>query len=139
MEIDEQAIAHTVVTPIRRQEPGHYAFYQMSARRHWATLTGWQRWLVRRLRAVSFTPVGANSTEQRADVGAMMAGLGVASAAEAEGFASEVARLERDLLFAQDQGLSAPPYVARAFRECYELAGNRHSTGTTAGRAVAGR
>jgi hypothetical protein len=125
LEIDEPAIAHTVVTPIRRQEPGHYAFYQMSARRHWPSLSPWQRWLVRRMRAISFTPVGANSESQRADVGDMMAGLGVTSAKEAEAFASEVARLERDLLFAQESGLEAPPYVARAFRRCYELAGAR--------------
>ena len=40
----------TIVAPIRRQEPGHYAFYKMSARGLAAQLAPWQRWLVRRMR-----------------------------------------------------------------------------------------
>jgi hypothetical protein len=123
--MEEHAVATTVVMPIRRQEPGHYAFYQMSAHRLWVTLSPWQRWLVRRLRGLSFTPVGANSESQKADVGDMMRGLGIDTAQEAESFASQVARVELDLLFARQEGLAAPPYIARAFREAVELADAR--------------
>lgn len=124
-ELGETAVTDTIVTPIRRQEPGHHAFYQMSAHRLWATTTRWQRWLVRRLRAVSFTPVGANTPAQRADVGDMMIALGIESPDAAADFAGQVARVERDLLFEQQRGLAVPPYVARAFREAVELAMSR--------------
>lgn len=122
VELGETGIAETVVVPIRRQEPGHYAFYQMSARRLWAQLADWQRWLVRRLRDLTFAPVGANSPDQRADVGDMMIALGIDSPEAAGAFAGQVARVERELLFAGDQGLVVPPYVARAFAQAVELA-----------------
>jgi hypothetical protein len=126
-ELGETALTDTVITPIRRQEPGHHAFYQMSATRLWAQLGRWQQWLVRRLRALSFAPVGAGTRDQKADVGDMMLALGVDGPAEAADFARQVARVERDLLFARRQGMPVPPYVARAFREAVELAEARAS------------
>ena len=55
-EIGEHATVTTIIEPIRRQEPGHYAFYQMQSRALWDRLAPWQKWLTRRLRALSFTP-----------------------------------------------------------------------------------
>lgn len=121
-ELGEAALAETVITPIRRQEPGHYAYYRMSATELWSALAPWQQWLVRRLRAVSFAPVGANSREQRTEVGHMMIALGIGDAAAAAAFTEQIAHVETDLLFAADQGLRVPPYVARAFAETVELA-----------------
>ena len=72
------AIADTVIGQIKRQEPGHFAFYQLSARGLWAELAAWQRWLVRFMRRVSFAPVGANNAGQKADLGDVMATLGIA-------------------------------------------------------------
>ena len=72
VEMGETALAQTVITPIRRQEPGHYAFYQMSCRALWSKLDRWQQWLVRRLRAVSFAPVAANGPGQLAEVAVAM-------------------------------------------------------------------
>ena len=63
-EMGETAVAETIIAPIKRQEPGHYAFYQLSARLHWSRLARWQRWLVRRMRTISFAPVGANNPQQ---------------------------------------------------------------------------
>jgi hypothetical protein len=126
-ELGETAVARTVVAPIRRQEPGHYAFYQMSARGLWAQLAGWQHWLVRRLRAVSFAPVGAGDEGQRADVGDMMITFGIDTPEAAEDYAAQIARVERDLLFARTRGLRVPPYVARAFREAVALAHARRA------------
>lgn len=117
----EHAIADTVVTPIRRQEPGHYAFYQMSCRFLWERLDRWQQWLVRRLRAVTFAPVGANSPAQLADVGDMLVQLGAADQAAVDDLAEEVSRVERDVLWAQQEGLRVPPYIAGSFREALEL------------------
>ncbi|NYJ01165.1 hypothetical protein HNR19_001863 [Nocardioides thalensis] len=119
LEAGEQAIAHTVVGPIKRQEPGHYAFYQLSARGLWPRLAAWQRWLVRRMRTISFGPVGTNNKEQRADFGDVMRTLGIAG--REDDFAGQAVRVERELLWGHRQGLAVPPYVLRAFREAVEL------------------
>lgn len=115
VETGEHAVAQTAIARIRRQEPGHFAFYRLSARAHWATLAAWQRWLVRRLRAISFAPVGVYSPAQSADFGALMASLGITE--QLDDFTASIARVERELLFARSQGLSVPPYVRRAFAE----------------------
>ena len=47
LDMGEDAVAKTVIGQIKRQEPGHYAFYQLSARGLWAELAAWQRWMVR--------------------------------------------------------------------------------------------
>ncbi len=120
VETGEQAVAETVIAPIKRQEPGHYAFYQLSARAHWATLAAWQKWLVRRMRRISFAPVGVNNATQLADFGDVMATLGVDH--EGRDLAADVARVEQELLWARDRGLPVPDYVARAFREAVEAA-----------------
>lgn len=120
--LGERGVADAVVAPIRRQEPGHFAFYQLSARLLWDRMSGWQRWLTRRLRAVSFAPVGANSIAQRTQVGEMMQAFGIADRAEVEQFARTVARLEAELLSAQEAGLRAPRYVVDAFEQCRLLA-----------------
>ena len=119
-EMGETAVAQTVIAPIRRQEPGHYAFYQLSARGLWAELAGWQRWMVRRMRAFSFSPVGAGDPGQRTDFGDLMHSLAIDG--ESDDFAEQISRVERDLLWAHKSGLRVPPYVARAFREAVELA-----------------
>ncbi|WP_322936433.1 GTP-binding protein LepA [Nocardioides bizhenqiangii] len=115
----ERAVAETIIGPIKRQEPGHFVFYQLSARGLWDQLARWQRWLVRRMRSVSFGPVGANTDEQRADLGEVMLTLGIS---EDAAFAAQAVRVERELLWAQDQGMDVPPYVLRAFRHAVELA-----------------
>jgi hypothetical protein len=126
VELGEDAVAQTVIAPIRRQEPGHYAFYQLSARGLWAELAGWQRWMVRRMRRFSFAPVGANDDGQKADFGEMMRSLTIAD--DTEDFAEQISRVERDLLWAHHRsGLRVPPYVARAFREAVELADARRA------------
>ena len=116
----EDAIAETVIGQIKRQEPGHYAFYQLSARGLWSELAAWQRWMVRLMRRVSFAPVGANNAQQKADFGDVMATLGHRPAPD--DFAEQIARVEKELLWARDRGLRVPDYVSRAFHEAVELA-----------------
>lgn len=123
VELGETAVAQTVVAPIKRQEPGHYAFYQLSARGLWSELAGWQRWLVRLMRRMSFAPVGANNPRQLADFGDVMATLGIDR--DSDDFADQISRVEAELLWARDRGLRVPDYVARAFREAVELARER--------------
>lgn len=125
VEMGETAVAQTIIGPIKRQEPGHYAFYQLSARGLWAELVGWQRWLVRRLRTLSFAPVGANDDAQKADFGELMATLGIA--ARLDDFATQIARVETELLWAQRRGLRVPPYVVAAFREAVAKAEARRA------------
>jgi len=116
-EMGEHAIAQTVIAPIKRQEPGHYAFYQLSARGLWAELAGWQKWLVRHLRRLSFSPVGVNNDAQRADFGDVMETLAID---EHSDFTAQVARVEMELLWARDKGLPVPAYVTQAFRDALE-------------------
>jgi hypothetical protein len=124
----ERDIAETVVIPIRRQEPGHFAFYQMAAQMLWRQLAGWQRWLVRRLREHTFSPVGANSPDQVADLGDMMLDLGVKGPTAAAAFAGQVARVESELLHVAARGMAVPPYIVRAFRAAVEAAEARTDT-----------
>lgn len=120
LELGEVAVARTVLAPIRRQEPGHYAFYLMSARLLWDELSDWQRWLTRSMRRLSFSPVGVNDDTQRAQFGDVMMRLGIDR--DLDGFAAQTIRAERELLWARDQGLLVPAYVARAFRDAVTLA-----------------
>jgi hypothetical protein len=124
-EMGESAVAETIVAPIRRQEPGHYAFYRMSAIGLAGQLAPWQQWLVRRLRQLSFAPVGANGDAQRADFGDVMEALGITDALE--DFTETIARVERELLWAQADGMRVPPYVLAAFRDAAERAAARRS------------
>ena len=112
-----------MVGQIKRQEPGHFVFYQLSARALWAELAAWQRWMVRFMRRASFAPVGANNAGQKADLGDVMAALGITD--ELDDFAVQVARVEKELLWARDRGLKVPDYVSRAFHEAVELARDR--------------
>jgi hypothetical protein len=122
-DMGELAISDTIVTPIRRQEPGHYAFYKMSAQGLAAQLAPWQRWLVRRLRTISFAPVGVNNAEQRAHFGEVMLTLGISH--DVENFAETIARVERDLLWARDAGMRVPPYIVAGFHSAVEAAHER--------------
>jgi hypothetical protein len=123
LEMGELAVATSVIGQIKRQEPGHYAFYQLSARGLWAQLAAWQRWLVRLMRRASFAPVGVNNVRQKADFGAVMASLGIAD--DSDDFAHQISRVERELLWARGRDLTVPDYIARAFREAAELARSR--------------
>jgi len=124
-ELGETAVTATVIAPIRRQEPGHFAFYRLSAHGLWDRLAEWQRWLVRRLRAATFAPVAAGDDRRKADVGDMMVALGIGTPEESDAFVRTVARTEAELLGAAADGLAVPPYVLRSFRECLELATER--------------
>ena len=118
--IGETAVAETIVAQIKRQEPGHHAFYSMSARGLAEQLAPWQTWLVRRLRALSFSPVGANNAAQRADFGDLMEALGITGAVRS--FAEQVSRVERELLWAHERGMRIPPYVLTAFHDAVDAA-----------------
>ncbi len=126
-ELGETAAAETIVAQIKRQEPAHHAFYAMSARGLNEQLAPWQRWLVRRLRTLSFAPVGANNPEQTADFGDLMLTLGIDR--DLDRFATAVSRVESEILGAVGKGLPVPEYVLRAFRGAVEAAHARRATG----------
>ena len=125
-ELGEGALTSTIVAPIRRQEPGHYAFYRLSATGLAAGLSRWQLWLVRRLRRLSFEAVGAHTPEHKADFGDVLTTLGIDT--EIPDFADQIGRVERDLLWADRDGLEVPGYIVAAFREAVELADARRRT-----------
>lgn len=119
--LGEQAAATTIIAPIRRQEPGHFAYYQIAATGLWHQLMPWQQWLVRRLRTKTFTPVGVGTAEQQVDFGTVMHSLDIGSDdQELRFFARQIARVESELLWATRQGLDAPGYVIDALRRAKE-------------------
>lgn len=120
-EMGEHAIAETVIAPIKRQEPGHFAFYRMSAE----TLMGeeglkdWQLRLARILRRRSFDLVGVNNSRQRADFGDVARALDFDR--DLLDVARQVSLVERELLWAQRQGMEIPDYILAALEDAIAL------------------
>jgi hypothetical protein len=124
LELDERAVATTVVSPIRRQEPGHFAYYQIAARQLWTELSRWQKWLIRRLRKPAFGPVGVSNKKQLAHFGTAIRDLDIATGDDEHlrTFTRQVERVEYELLWAYRQGLRVPDYVFAAFKRAAEVA-----------------
>lgn len=121
-ELGETAIAETIIAPIRRQEPGHFAFYRMSATElvRSGALRPWQLYLARVLREKTYNLVGTNGQDRyRAQMGGVVSALGYD--ADLDRYAREVGRIEAQLLWAHEQGMDFPPYVLRALRESIDL------------------
>ncbi len=118
----ERAIAETIIQPIKQQEPGHFAFYQMSATQLVAEggLRPWQLFLARVLRERSYGLVGTNGEARyKAGMGAVIMELAMED--QLVEYAREVGRVESRLLWADRQGMDVPPYILRALRESLEL------------------
>lgn len=118
----EGAIAETIIAPIRRQEPGHFAFYRMSATGlvQSGALRPWQLYLARVLRDKTYNLVGTNGQDRyKAQMGGVVAALGFD--ADLDKYAREVGRIEAQLLWAHEQGMEFPPYVLAALRESIDL------------------
>lgn len=131
-QLGETAISETIITPIKQQEPGHFAFYQMSATAmiQDKVLKPWQLFLTRVMREKSYQLVGTNKMKQyKADMGGVMADLGLDD--DLEGFAREVGRVENRLLWAHKQGMEFPPYILKALKESVELYRERLARGLT--------
>jgi hypothetical protein len=121
-ELGETAISETIITPIKQQEPGHFAFYQMSATAmiQDKVLKPWQLFLTRVMREKSYHLVGTNQMKQyQADMGGVMADLGLDH--DLAAYAREIGRVETRLLWAHKQGMEFPPYILRALRESVDL------------------
>ncbi|NIK58949.1 GTP-binding protein LepA [Kribbella shirazensis] len=127
VELGERAVAATVVAPIRRQEPGHFAYYQMAAQELWDQLSDWQKWLTRGLRKRTFEVVGAYNKRQVADFGDVMTQLKMSDGGEEElrEYARQVGRAEHELLWAYRRGLRVPDYVFKSLKRAAELAAER--------------
>ncbi len=121
-DLGETAISETIITPIKQQEPGHFAFYQMSATAmiQDKMLKPWQLFLTRVLREKSYNLVGTNNMKDfKADMGGVVIDLGID--ADLEGYAREIGRVESRLLWAERQGMVFPPYILKALKESVEL------------------
>lgn len=122
-EMGEQALVDTIVHPIKRQEPGHFAFYKMSAEKLAGEIKPWQKRLAQRLRQSSYELVGTHSDPQhQAEMGLVTQVLGFDEHAE---YAREIGRLEARLLWDNANGMEYPPYVLEAIDECGRLAKQR--------------
>ena len=131
-QLGEKAISETIITPIKQQEPGHFAFYQMSATAmiQDKVLKPWQLFLTRVMREKSYNLVGTNKMKQyKADMGGVMADLGLDD--DLEGYAREVGRVENRLLWAHKHGMEFPPYILKALKESVELYRERLARGLT--------
>ena len=121
-ELGETAISKTIITPIKQQEPGHFAFYHMSAAAmiQDKVLKPWQLFLTRVMRERSYHLVGTNRMKRyQADLGEVMTNLGLDD--DLEGYAREVGRVESRLLWAHRQGMDFPPYILKALKESVDL------------------
>ncbi|MFE1646842.1 GTP-binding protein LepA [Microbacterium sp. P01] len=120
--LGESAISQTIITPIKQQEPGHFAFYRMSATAlvQSGDLKPWQLYLARVLREKTYNLVGTNGQDRyRAQMGGVATALGFAD--DLEKYAREVGRIEAQLLWADHRGMEFPPYVLKALRESIDL------------------
>jgi hypothetical protein len=117
IEMGETAVARTILLPIKQQEPGHFAFYQMSAMLmiQDKVLKPWQLFLARVLREKGYYVAGGQSRDRRAEVGRMATDLGVD--ADIEAYAREIGRVESRLLWAGRKGMESPPYIVKALRQ----------------------
>lgn len=121
-EMGERAISSTIIHPIKVQEPGHFAFYKMSAQKmiQDAELRPWQLHVARLLRRASFELAGTLGMPQRREqMGEVIHQLGFDD--DLEKYAKEIGRFEAQVLWAQSQGLEFPPYFLAALRESVEL------------------
>ena len=128
----EIAIAKTIIAPIKRQEPGHFAFYRMSATKMLQehVLKPWQLRLVRLIRSKAFQLVGVHHQHQKAEFGAVMTELGLTD--DLDSYVRTISIAENDLVWARDQGMAVPPYVLAALREAlaeYRLRELRRGSG----------
>ncbi|SDS50288.1 hypothetical protein SAMN04488543_1851 [Friedmanniella luteola] len=117
----EDAVKTTVVDAIKVQEPGHFAFYRMSALElvQSGALAPWQLHLARLLRSKTFGLVGAKTRAQRTQFGSVLVELGIDQ--ELERNVRDIVRVETQLLGAADQGLAVPGYALAAFRDAAAL------------------
>ncbi len=132
--LGETAIARTIIDPIKRQEPGHFAYYALAARsmmQH-RLLAPWQLHLARVLRRRSFGLVGANDRAQTADFGALVHRLELTD--ELPAYAHQISVVERELLWARHEGMHVPQYVLKALEEAVDL----HAKGGATPRATGG-
>jgi hypothetical protein len=122
-DLGEHAIAETVIAPIRRQEPGHFAFYRMSAQQLAGRgLAPWQLHLARVLRRRTFGLVGVNDDAQRRAFGAVAHALGLNR--DLVAVAQQVSLVERELLWARSRGMVVPDYVLAALRAALDTRGD---------------
>ena len=119
-EMGEKALAESVIAPIKRQEPGHFAFYSMAATKIVDELKPWQLHLARQLRSRTYELVGTHhDPKYQAEMGLVSDVLGFEVPDDS---AREIGRLEARLLWANANGMEYPPYVLNAIREGARLA-----------------
>jgi hypothetical protein len=133
-EMGEEAVRTTIVEAIKVQEPGHFAFYRLSALElvQSGALAPWQLNLARFLRSKSFGVVGAKTREERTGFGSVLVELGLDQ--NLERTVRDVIRVETQLLAVAGQGLAVPDYALTAFRDAAEL--YREFAGAGAGRPL---
>ncbi len=120
-EMGETAVKESVIDAIKVQEPGHFAFYRLSALEMMqaGALAPWQLYLARFLRSRTFGLVGAKTPEQRAGFGSVLVNLGLEN--DIERSLRDIVRVETQLLWAHQEGLAVPAYALASFREAAEL------------------
>ena len=120
-EMGETGVKNTVIDAIKVQEPGHFAFYRLSAEEmvQAGALAPWQLHLARFIRSRTFGLVGARTPDERAGYGSVIVNLGLED--EIERHVRDITRVETHLLHAHDHGMQVPAYALAAFRDAAEL------------------
>ena len=118
----EKADIEARIGQIKRQEPGHFAFYQISATQmiQDGVLAPWQLYVARVLREKGFALVGTNYVPRyQANLGGLMVGLEIDQ--ELLKYAKDIGRLEAKLLWANKNGMEFPPYFLEALRQSIDM------------------
>src|SRR4051812_43759817 len=131
-ETGETAVKNTVIDAIKVQEPGHFAFYRLSALElvQSGALAPWQLHLARYLRSKTFGLVGAKTRQQRSGFGSVVVELGLEN--DLDKHVRDIVRVETQLLMLADQGLKVPRYALAAFHNAAQL--YRESAEASAGQ-----
>ena len=121
VEMGETGVKTTVIDAIKVQEPGHFAFYRLSAEEmiQERVLAPWQLHLARFVRSRTFGLVGAKTPDERAGYGSVVVNLGLED--ELERHVRDITRVETHLLHAEQEGMKVPAYALAAFRDAAEL------------------
>ena len=116
-EINELAIAETVIRPVKRQEPVHDGFYGFSAHLLASKMSQPQLYMAKVVRDMIYRPVGVIDQVSERRMGNLLLRNVGATGPELDAYVQTISRVERQILYANDQGMKVPPYIVARLRD----------------------
>ena len=110
-ELQEHALVHTLMKPLRRDESAHLGYYRTAARDLRDRLDRWQLFVARNVITHTYSPVGAGAARDRPAFGATIRALG-----DSDDLTARVQLLAESLLSIDERPLR--PFVRASFARC---------------------